>query len=754
MDFSRALLGATSAESRQPEASGSGSRSASGSASGKAGEGVKPKEKPRTIRACDAKRPCTYEPQKKGPPRSYVEALEQRLEAMEGLLRNLSVQVGVEMSDLLDCDDEEKTLALEKAVEVLTERQKLETGSGTPPGTLRPTGLDDIVPLGCTAADEHPYTRETNMSLDTDRFVGASSGPAFAKGILRELVPDMMTPLQDEGQKSSIVDQLLRDDVATRARAFVLPPADLSASLILSFFAHVNELLPIIHRPSFERALAAGMLETDPSFRRLVLMIFALGCRSHKDPRIPVPPLVLTVDPGHKEHAAGFDYFMAASGDTINHLTTASLFDIQNSVLGVIWLFGAATPIVAWQRVGFAIRRAVDVGAHSEQRTRWTLSPLEDQLRKRAFHTLFSLDRTVSSQLGRPLAMQDFECDLAYPLDISDAALDDWNLRGSQSPPPPPSTVPTPVTPFLLLMKLLKIHARTLRTLYSTTLVVESVKEIGVLLADLDSQLNAWTLPFPALAICSNAARSLIHVLDTLRERGTLTDLFWNAPLYGATSGMILTIILIRQGPAGMNDTSSAAMSDMQRCLKVLNFLAPSTCMARKVAQVLTKLLKVAQLHNARLEHKPPASTEFSRRVASGSTGTGHNMITTALKYVNRGDLSSPSSPAFAAPTPVQPPAPMLAMPEPLSPFPLSSDSSSLQSGLGLDQPFSLPSGLPSPFENYGDSMFASATVESPAATSFLPWDNQDFSMLNPDEGEWGEWPFLICHGLFSLLTR
>lgn len=107
--------------------------------------------------------------------------------------------------------------------------------------------------------------------------------------------------------------------------------------------------------------------------------------------------------------------------------------------------------------------------------------------------------------------MQDFECDLSYPyalnhttirqpvliqsrfrLDISDEGLDDWNLRGSQAPPPLPSPTPTPMGPWLLLMKLLKIHAKTLRTLYGTTQVVESVKEISACVLDLDSQLNEW----------------------------------------------------------------------------------------------------------------------------------------------------------------------------------------------------------------------------------------------------------------------
>ena len=283
----------------------------------------------------NAKRPCTYEPPKRGPPKTYVEALEQRLEAMEGLLRSISVSAGVdEIGALLDTvDDDEKTQALERAVEVLTARHRTEQDTRTPEDHS-PTGADDILPrTPCTAMPPaHSFGQtENNMSLETDRFVGASSGPAFAKNLLMKLVGPHVQPLVNHDPRPSLVDTILQNDSASRAQSFPLPPADLSAKLILAYFAHVNELMPILHRPSFERALAAGMLETDASFRRLVLMVFALGARFHKDPRIPVSPLVAAANPAQREHAAGFEMFRAATGDMASHLTTATLFDIQNS---------------------------------------------------------------------------------------------------------------------------------------------------------------------------------------------------------------------------------------------------------------------------------------------------------------------------------------------------------------------------------------------------------------------------------------
>lgn len=84
------------------------------------------------------------------------------------------------------------------------------------------------------------------------------------------------------------------------------------------------------------------------------------------------------------QQSRGFDFFKSGSNSGSLSLTSSTLYDLQSSALSIIWLCGAASPISAWAAVGFSIRRAVDVGAHREVRGRWSRSPLDDQLRKRA----------------------------------------------------------------------------------------------------------------------------------------------------------------------------------------------------------------------------------------------------------------------------------------------------------------------------------------------------------------------------------
>lgn len=48
------------------------------------------------------------------------------------------------------------------------------------------------------------------------------------------------------------------------------PPTDLTCRLINAFFEHWNDTQwPLLHRPSFDRAISAGMVDTNPSFKNL-----------------------------------------------------------------------------------------------------------------------------------------------------------------------------------------------------------------------------------------------------------------------------------------------------------------------------------------------------------------------------------------------------------------------------------------------------------------------------------------------------
>jgi hypothetical protein len=68
----------------------------------------------------------------------------------------------------------------------------------------------------------------------------------------------------------SLVEEMLENEHRQTTAFFPFPPLDLSTKLIDAYFEHWNDSqCPLLHRPSFDRAVAAGMIDSNASFRSL-----------------------------------------------------------------------------------------------------------------------------------------------------------------------------------------------------------------------------------------------------------------------------------------------------------------------------------------------------------------------------------------------------------------------------------------------------------------------------------------------------
>lgn len=123
---------------------------------------------------------------------------------------------------------------------------------------------------------------------------------------------------------------------------------------------------------------------------------------------------------------------------------------------------------------------------------------MEDQLRKRAFHALFGLDRTISASLGRPLAMQEEDFDLTPALDISDEALDDWELHGKGSPIPSSVDEPRAMSGMACVVSLQRITGQVLRRLYTGNSPHQTTESVCFL----DSLLNECEWRVSRIKVC------------------------------------------------------------------------------------------------------------------------------------------------------------------------------------------------------------------------------------------------------------
>ncbi|KAM0756192.1 hypothetical protein T439DRAFT_22919 [Meredithblackwellia eburnea MCA 4105] len=546
----------------------------------------------------------------------YANKLRERINHLEHVLKDMAEGAGVEGLDSLLAemgdDEDEKTRGIQKAVQVLRESRIQRNMDINPSTSSTNSSFPNRTPNTPFDNQDQPLGNlpVAPVLLSNDpHYIGPSSSSAYAQNLIQNLshhhppsFPALLTPgIGAQCDGGSLVDRLLLEAVNKRAKSFPLPSQDLRDKLVDAYFKEVHLMWPILHRATFELELRNGTADRIPSFRRLVFSVLALGCRFVTDPRIPVPESAKLGDEEQTAHTRGFLYFLAASStiteSNLAHVVPPDLCDVQAAVLGVLWSIGATSFMVSWQRVGIAIRSAIDVGCHSELSPYWTRSPLEDQLRKRAFHSLAAFDRIISTQLSRPLALQDFDLNLALPLDITDTALSSWSSF-SLPTPPAPSTTLTPVTAWLQLVKLTELLAETSQAMHGTkrNSRTRGVEEVRDEMRRIDSLLNEWLAAVPeslkwdshaenldtmtmsatlhaifyhtqillhrdffafnprgdtcspSTAICSHAARSASKIYNFASRMGILGRLFWFAPQY---------VSLVRMSFAGSSDFAS-----------------------------------------------------------------------------------------------------------------------------------------------------------------------------------------------------
>jgi hypothetical protein len=108
--------------------------------------------------------------------------------------------------------------------------------------------------------------------------------------------------------------------VNTSRIRYVFPESDLLRALVDSYFAEVNTIYPLLHRPIFDRSLRDELHLRDDGFARVLLAVCAVASRFVDDPRVLLD--------GSPSLSAGWKYFSQVQTQT-PLLAPPSLYDIQ-----------------------------------------------------------------------------------------------------------------------------------------------------------------------------------------------------------------------------------------------------------------------------------------------------------------------------------------------------------------------------------------------------------------------------------------
>lgn len=159
------------------------------------------------------------------------------------------------------------------------------------------------------------------------------------------------------------------------------------------------------------------------------------------------------------------------------------------------------------------MRTVTDIGLHRKASTR-LLSPLEAQLQRRLFWSIYALESILAGTLGRPISLSDCDIDQPLPLAIDD---DERLSRASSEDEYQSNTdnnVPQSLIQFVLLSQLHVFEARIQRTIYRVDRTVDSLQpKMHRVVADLE----AWHQELPASLHKNEHDRVMLHYYRNIR---------------------------------------------------------------------------------------------------------------------------------------------------------------------------------------------------------------------------------------------
>ncbi|KAJ7667783.1 fungal-specific transcription factor domain-containing protein [Mycena polygramma] len=269
------------------------------------------------------------------------------------------------------------------------------------------------------------------------------------------------------------------------------PPRDLADKLVNAYFSRFHFLNPVIDKPSFLHKYTHLMDNiTDPGFARSEVA-FSSFARLVEDTRLSISE---SLDDG----GMGMLYYeRALILQYISHANT-QIAHVQCFILLSSFLCSVNCLPQAWILVGQAVRTGQDLGLHRSPR-RLVITPIEKETRRKVWWGVYSLDRMLALALGRPLGINDSDCDVEFPAEVDDEHLPEY-FSGATLAQRQPSLMAGSIA----LTCLYRIAGRVLREVYALDnckdhLESEKKAELQKTVEALDTELTKWCDDLPAV---------------------------------------------------------------------------------------------------------------------------------------------------------------------------------------------------------------------------------------------------------------
>jgi hypothetical protein len=251
-----------------------------------------------------------------------------------------------------------------------------------------------------------------------------------------------------------------------------LPPKRIVDHLMSSYYGSVHLTIPILHWTTFqqeyEAVYKAGTLHgVPPVWSSLFFAVLAVGVHFSNDASI------------HRPHKG--KEFIETSRMLIDLWNDEFVIDhARTALLMSIFLTEMNLKSAAWTWLASAVRISQDIGLHCETGP-WPI--IEGEMRRRVWWGIYVWDRHMSLELGRPLLIEDGDCDVSLPAAIDDHYIHDTGMMV-------PNGV-TPLTNFILpIIHVVRAVSQLIKTLKSPIISPST-------LATFDTHFSSCMSAFP-----------------------------------------------------------------------------------------------------------------------------------------------------------------------------------------------------------------------------------------------------------------
>ncbi|KAL0944381.1 fungal specific transcription factor [Colletotrichum truncatum] len=425
-----------------------------------------------------------YDPiTKKEIPRSYVFYLETRVEQLEALLANNNIPFPP-AENLEICSRPGNDAPRSTTDAGHSARSESLEGNGLPKNNVHRPDLDKA-----KKAESGTGTAMLDIVAPSKpRSLASASGVSFNRVVFAAVqysVSDQNGANDRAGNKglpigsgTSMRDSFFGLHTKPTIRPANFPERDVGLKLVTLYFEHANPQIPILHRGEFmqmfDQAYASQGGPKGPRELYMLNMVFAIGCGvivgepvksegSGAGPRNPPDANKFGQAQPEEYHASAIVHLEACLGNSGGGLEV-----LQAVLLLANFALLRPVPPGLWYIIGVAVRLAVDLGLHYEDGSdvaKAMLDPLgkikeengemnessEAQsrgkgrklyirdMRRRLWWCTYSLDRLVSTCVGRPFGISDQVITTEFPSLLDDQYITSTGFLDM----PPDSTEPS-----------------------------------------------------------------------------------------------------------------------------------------------------------------------------------------------------------------------------------------------------------------------------------------------------------------------